>query len=270
MPNLNIQTKPAKTILSKSGIPGCDFVINPYIGCLHGCQYCYASFMCRYTKHLESWGEFADIKINAAELLDKELTKKKPKTVMLSSVTDAYNPLERKYKLTRQILKVLLKHQIPITILTKSDLVTRDIDLLKQFDKCEVGFSFCSHDRKHIRNFENFTATPDKRLRAIKKLKTNGITTYAFIAPILPYITDLPELFKRLKEVNIDFIYCDRLNNRDKAHYKVNHIINNKYPGLAKAYHKIFNTPTDFWTKIAKQAKLLSLEHQIKTRVFFK
>lgn len=270
MSHFNIQENSVKTILSKSGIPGCDFVINPYIGCLHGCSYCYASFMCRYTKHLEAWGQFTDIKINAVDLLEKEIIKKKPQSVMLSSVTDPYNPLERKYQLTRKILKILLKHQIPISILTKSNLVLRDIDLLKQFVSCEVGFSFISHDSQHTKNFENFTTIPNGRFQSIKILKQAHITTYAFIAPILPYITNLPTLFKCLKETKVDFVYCDRLNNRDKAHYRVNNVINSKYPGLNKVYYKIFNTPTDFWSKTAQEIKQLSTQYDLKTRVLFK
>ena len=109
MPQVNIQEKSAKNVLTKSGLPGVDYVINPYVGCLHGCQYCYADFMRKYTKHTEPWGKFSDIKINAPQALAKELHKIKGGTVMLSSVTDPYNPLERKYTLTRKILKVLLE-----------------------------------------------------------------------------------------------------------------------------------------------------------------
>ena len=226
--------------------------------------------MARYSDHLESWGNFADIKVNAAELLEKEIIKRQPKSVMLSSVTDPYNPLERKYKLTRQILEILLKHQIPTTVLTKSDLVVRDIDLLSQFDDCKVGFSFISHDHYHIKNFEIFSAVPIRRLRALSRLKNTGITTYAFIAPILPYITDIEELYIRLKEVNIDFVLADRLNNRDRAHNKVQDTIKQKYPWLTKTYNHIFNVPNDFWSKKAKYIQEIGNKYSIETSILFK
>ncbi|MBT4209992.1 MAG: radical SAM protein [Candidatus Komeilibacteria bacterium] len=270
MSKINIQENTAKTILSKSKIPGTDYVINPYVGCLHGCKYCYASFMKRYTGHLEDWGCFLDIKMNAPELIEQELLKKKPKTVMLSSVTDPYNPLERKYKITRQILKILLKHQIPVSILTKSDLITRDIDLLKQFKKIQVGFSFFSLDNKDVKNFENFSSTPVRRIQALKKLNKHGINTYAFVGPILPYITNLEKLFAALSEANVDFVYCDKLNDVDKAYNRVKDIIDNKYPYLSRTYPYIFKQKTIFWTKRRQYIRQLSDKYQLKIRILFK
>lgn len=110
---MKIKEIKSKTILSKTGLPA-DYVINPYVGCLHACAYCYARFMKRFTGHREPWGQFLDIKINAPELLEKEIRKKKKGKVMFSSVTDPYLPLERKYQLTRQCLKILLEYQWPI------------------------------------------------------------------------------------------------------------------------------------------------------------
>ena len=115
----------AKSVLTKSNLPESDYCINPYVGCLHGCKYCYARFMRRFTGHKEKWGEFLDVKINAPQVLEKELSRKKRKKgrVLLGRVTDAYQPVERKYKITRELLKILLRHQFPVSILTKSDLV---------------------------------------------------------------------------------------------------------------------------------------------------
>ena len=153
--------------------------------------------MKRFTNHKEPWGKFIDIKVNAPPLLDKEMARAKKGTIFLSSVTDPYNPIETKYKLTRQILKILLKYQFPLSILTKSDLIIRDIDLLKQFKDLEVGFSFLSLNKKDAVNFEMLTVPPLRRLDAIKQLKNNNITTYAFIAPIMPGITDLKAFFAK-------------------------------------------------------------------------
>jgi DNA repair photolyase len=101
---LRIREIKAKTIITKSGLD-VDYVINPYVGCLHGCIYCYARFMKRFTNHHEPWGKFLDVKINASELIPKNSKKYKGKAIMISSVTDPYQPAERKYKLMRGILE---------------------------------------------------------------------------------------------------------------------------------------------------------------------
>jgi DNA repair photolyase len=126
----------AKSILSKSKVTA--YTINPYIGCEHGCTYCYARFMKRFTGHKEAWGEFVDAKINAPILLESEIKKKKVGKVWISGMCDPYQPLEKKYELTRKCLEILLKHQWPVTIQTKSNLVLRDIELFKKFKDIEV------------------------------------------------------------------------------------------------------------------------------------
>jgi DNA repair photolyase len=131
----------AKSILTKSNLPDADYVINPYVGCTHSCIYCYARFMKRFTGHKEEWGKFVDVKINAPELIPEKTLKYKNKFIFLASVTDAYLPLEIKYQLTRKILEKLIPLQPNLGVQTKSDLIIRDIDLLKQFKKCEVGIT---------------------------------------------------------------------------------------------------------------------------------
>lgn len=114
--------------VTKSNLPASDYVINPYVGCPHGCKYCYASFMKRFTGHKEDWGTFVDVK-----RCDKPINvnKLRGKRVFLSSVTDPYNPLEEKYEFTKKILMQLLSAECELSISTKSSLILRDIDLLK-------------------------------------------------------------------------------------------------------------------------------------------
>ncbi|MBU1622838.1 MAG: radical SAM protein, partial [Nanoarchaeota archaeon] len=133
----------SKSIITKSELPESEYCLNPYIGCSHGCIYCYARFMKRFTGHSEPWGDFVDIKMNAPELARNSVKKIKKAggVVLIGSVTDAYQPIEKKYQLTRNVLIELLKEDIPISILTKSALVTRDIDLLSQFSCCSVGLT---------------------------------------------------------------------------------------------------------------------------------
>ncbi len=120
----------AKSIITKSNLPEADFVINPYTGCSHACNYCYAEFMKKWSNHFEPWGEFVDVKSNALDLIDSP-EKYSDKTILLSSVTDPYQPLEAKYQLTRRILEALIPVQPKIGILTKSRLVSRDIDVFR-------------------------------------------------------------------------------------------------------------------------------------------
>src|SRR3972149_1263020 len=112
----------SKTILTKTAITGFDYCINPYVGCGHGCRYCYASFMKRFTGHKEPWGEFIDVKVNEPLLLKNQLKRAKPGMVAISTVTDPYQPIEKIYKITRGCLEALLDKQFPVNLLTRSPL----------------------------------------------------------------------------------------------------------------------------------------------------
>jgi len=139
---MKITKNRARTIITKSGLPDSDYVINPYVGCSHGCIYCYARFMKRFTGHSEPWGLFVDVKVNAPELIPSSTDKYRGKSITLGSVCDPYQPAEKKYKLTRQILEKLVPLQPELCILIKSDLVLRDTDIIKQFKDCTVALSF--------------------------------------------------------------------------------------------------------------------------------
>ncbi len=248
----------AKGILSKCGIPGIDFVVNPYIGCRFGCKYCYASFMGRFVgKKIADWGEYVYPKVNSPELLKKEIEKKLPgkgkgKEVFLSSVTDPYQGLEAKYQLTRRCLKVLADwgFEGTLSILTKSNLVTRDIDILKRFQQAVVGLTVTSADDDISRYFEKYAPPPPERFEALKKLNQAGIKTYAFIGPLLPHFvadeTGLEKVFQKLVEVGTKDVYVEHLNlssyirGRLMAEMKGTDkdIVNKFYSSQTKAYRE--------------------------------
>jgi DNA repair photolyase len=196
----------SKTILSVSKIY--DYVINPYVGCQHACSYCYARFMKRFTGHKEPWGEFVDVKINAADLLQVEIKKRKKGTVWISGVCDPYQPLEAKYKLTRKCLEILSQHDWPVVIQTRSPLVIRDLDVFKDMKDLEVGFSITTADDSIRELFEPYAPPIDKRINALDELHRAGIKTYAMIAPILPGA----ELLPKALEGKVDYILVDRMN----------------------------------------------------------
>ena len=181
----------AKSILVKSKLPGADYVINPYIGCLNACTYCYAKFMLRFQRHWNEWGKFVDVKINAPGLLPTKSLK--GKKVLMSSVTDPYQAVEKKYELTRKILKQLIPLQPSLFILTKSDLVLRDIDLLKQFKDCIVCFSM-AFDENVRKRLEPGAQPLQRRVKALKKLRKAGIKAGIFIAPLIPGVTNWKKL----------------------------------------------------------------------------
>jgi len=189
----------AKTIFTKSGLPASDWVINPYNGCLFGCSYCYAAQIARWKHPGEEWGTYLDVKMNAPELLKKELaslaSKARPSklnfgSIFFSSVTDPYVGMEAKYKLTRGCLEVLADFGYVgiINIQTKSDLVTRDIDVLKRLKNVSVGCTVTTLDDEVSRYFEGIAPSVTKRIAGLKKLHDAGISTYAFVGPILPTV----------------------------------------------------------------------------------
>ena len=174
----------AKSILSKSQIY--DYALNAYVGCQHNCAYCYAKFMRRFTGHQEPWGAFVDVKINAAELLQKEVKKKRKGRVWISGVCDAYQPLEKKYRLTGQCLTILVDAGWPVRVQTKSPLVLRDIDILKRATDAEVGFTITTAEERVRRVFEPGAPPIEKRVEALRALHAAGIPTFVMVAPMLP------------------------------------------------------------------------------------
>ncbi len=196
----------AKSILSKSRV--FDYALNPYVGCQHCCVYCYAKFMKRFTGHRERWGEFVDVKINAPELLASEVKKKKVGRVWISGVCDPYQPLEKRYVLTKRCLDILVENRWPFTVQTKSSLVLRDIEILKRSRDAEVGFTITTADEKIRKIFEPGAPPLKDRIEALADLHSQGIRTFAMIAPILPGAEGLVGALKG----KVEYVILDRLN----------------------------------------------------------
>jgi DNA repair photolyase len=230
-----------KSILSKSKV--FDYAVNPYVGCGHGCTYCYARFMKRYTGHKEEWGEFVDAKINAPSLLRLEIEKKRVGRIWISGTCDPYQPLEKKYELTRKCLEVLSGHAWPVTVQTKSPLVVRDGELLRGINGVEVGFSVATASESIRRTFEPNSPPINERIEALEKLRVSGIRTFAMIAPLLPRAGELPE---RLSG-KVDYVLIDRMNYHyadwvyrkfNLEHARTNSFFNSEKKELADAFEK--------------------------------
>lgn len=202
----------AKSVLNKSKIH--DYCVNAYTGCQIGCRYCYARlFMPRYTGHAEPWGTFVDAKVNAPEVLSRQLPRAKRGAVWISSVCDAYQPLEADLRLTRRCLEALLEAQWPVHIQSKSVLALRDLDLFKRFREAEVIFTVTTDDEKTARFFEPGASPVAGRIAALARLHGNGVRTAAFIGPILP--ADPARLVAAL-EGKVDHVLVDRMNYVDQ------------------------------------------------------
>lgn len=263
---IKIKEIKAKSILSKTGLDA-DFVINPYVGCSHSCLYCYARFMKRFTNHHEPWGKFLDIKTNAPDLIPKS-DRCKNKSIIISSVTDSYQPIEKKYKLMRGILKNLFPLQPDLCIMTKSDLIVRDIDLLKKFKNCMAGVSLSSLNDKIRKEVEPFACSVERRINALKELNKSGINTFTFISPILPEITDWKSIINKTKDF-ADEIWFENLNVRTTNWLDIKKWLKNHHTDLLKKYKKIYFTKNNYWDNVEKEIKLFCKKNKLNFSMYF-
>jgi DNA repair photolyase len=231
----------AKSILSKSRV--LDYTVNPYVGCEHGCTYCYARFIKRFTGHREEWGQFVDVKTNAPTLLQHEIEKKRIGRVWMSGLCDPYQPLEKEYELTRSCLEILSRNSWPVTIQTKSPLVLRDIEMLRKFKGIEVTFSIATGDEEIRQIFEPNSPSLGERIETLEKLHSEGIRTTAMIAPMLPKPEGLIyQLRGKVDHVLIDrmnYHYADWIYRKHKLEYAMTQdFFTQKKKELARAFEK--------------------------------
>ncbi len=201
-----------KTALSKSNLPGLNYSLNPYRGCQHNCAYCYVPNVLRIKR--ENWGNFVEVKTNIANVLENELRNKKPGVVGISTVTDPYQPIEKKYKQTRLCLEQLLRYDFSVHIQTKSDLILRDIDLITRFSDIEVMFSIGTLNDSERKLLEPNASSIQERLNAIKQISENGVKTTIFFGPIYPSlkIQDIDETIAVFKAAGASEIMMDKFN----------------------------------------------------------
>jgi DNA repair photolyase len=252
--------------ISKTKIPDSGYVINPYVGCPHKCMYCYAEFMRRLTNHNEPWGDFLDVKINPKPLNVNRLI---GKCVSIGTVTDAYNKYEAKYNITKKILESLVNVDTEISILTKSNLVIRDIDLFKKMKNTEITFSLNTLDDMFRKDMEPFASSVSERIETLKLLSKNGIKTSVFLSPMFPGITDFKPIIKTLKNYSKSFWF----KNLDLYPHCVNKIlkyIDIKYPKLKNLYYEIYKVKNmTYWENMEKEIVKFCKENKIEYTIYF-
>ena len=244
-----IKTIPAKTIISsysaKGGWYGSNFNMNLYKGCCHGCIYCDSRSECY---HVENFDE-VKVKENAIDIVEKELrTKRKKGIIITGSMSDPYNPIEKKLKLTREVLKLINQYGYGIVIDTKSDLVLRDMDLLLEIKKhspAVVNFTVTTVEDALSRKIEPNVTLSSKRFDAMKELSKAGIMVGLLLMPVLPFINDTEENIQSLvnrafecgaKFINHGFGVTLRQNQRDYFYLQLDKL----FPGLKQKYINTF------------------------------
>ena len=250
----DVQTK---NIMTKSSLPVGGYSVNPYVGCTHGCKYCYASFMKRFTGHTEPWGTFLDVK-HWPEI--KNPQKYRGQRVVIGSVTDGYLPQEEQFQNTRKLLEQLRGSGAEILICTKSDLVVRDLDLLKQLGKVTVSWSINTLDEAFHQDMDKAVSI-ERRLAAMKTVYEAGIRTVCFISPVFPGITDFTAIFHRVKD-QCDLVWLENLNLRGGFKQDILDYIQEKHPDLVPLYRSIYQKgDRGYFKALEEQAARLAAEN---------
>jgi DNA repair photolyase len=237
----------AKSVLVRSKLPDTEYVVNPYTGCAFGCHYCYASFAGRFVgEPIGSWGNYVYAKSNAVAVFEDELAKLRRRgaapTLLLSSVTDPYQGAEKKYRLTRGILEVLTREPYPgvVSILTKSPLVLRDIELLAALPRAVVGLTVTTTDDTLSRFLELRAPLASRRLEALAALHARGIETYAFVGPLLPHFRydreGLDTLFAGLARAGVRQVYVEHINLRPYIQQRLGRALRATPPEVRAVY----------------------------------
>lgn len=240
-----------KDVLTKTNLPVSDYAVNPYVGCSHACKYCYASFMKRFANHPEPWGEFVDVKSWPAI---RKTGKLAGKEAFFCSVTDPYQPLEKKYRRTRALLEQLLDTGIGVSIATKSDLILRDLDLIRQFPSAHVSWSINTLDESFRKEMDRAVSI-ERRLAAMKRFYEAGIQTTCFISPIFPGITDAIEIIERAKG-QCNLVWLENLNLRGDYRRRILEWIHTRHPDLDGLYRDIYTRKRrDYWEALDREIR---------------
>lgn len=272
----------------------CDYTINMYSGCSFNCLYCYIRGS-KYGTHME---RNLGIKVNAIERLEKQLATKAKKQqygiIVVSSATDPYLQFEEEYKLTRQALALIAKYRFPVHIITKSDLVIRDLDLLEEIDQTAIlpvdlqeklgrgtmiTFSFSTIDEKIAAIFEPGATSPTLRLEALKAVKEKGFLSGISMMPMIPYVSDigthLEELFSTFTKLGADYILPATItlfgHQPSDSRTLVFRAIEKHYPHLLPKYQKLFKDsaelPAYYRNAFHRKMKELAQKYEVRDRI---
>ncbi len=235
-----IRETACKTILNRSAIS--DYSLNCYTGCTHACVYCYARFMQRFHPHPEAWGRFVDVKVNAVEVLKRQLRRATPGEVFVSSACDGWQPIEAECRLTRRCCELLLEHGFQVNVLTKSTLVLRDLDVLAG-RRARIGTTVTTLDERLRALWEPGGSSVGERFQVVDEARRAGLQTAIMFGPLLPFLSDDPEsiaaLLERAGDLGIGTIWVDALNPRPRVWPAVAQLLQKRFPELRERYRRV-------------------------------
>lgn len=259
-----------KTALSPSKLPGLKYSLNPYVGCQHGCRYCYSPSTLRDEWIGLNWGKFVWVKQNIVEVLAREVKRKPTGTVGVSTVTDPYQPLEAKLELTRKCIEVLAQHDFPVSIQTKSKLVLRDVDLMVP-EKFDVGVTITTMDRELASRLEPGASSPDERAQVLGEFSSRGVETWLFLGPIIPGLNDSGESLRQVIEIAArtrSKVIYDRLNLKRWVRQRLAPVLAQERPGLAERLSG-FMREGSVWRQICSRVESICRELRVKCEAAF-
>lgn len=268
-----VREAPCKTILGKSGIS--DYSLNCYGGCAHACAYCYARFMQRFHPHVEPWGGYVDVKVNAVEVLDKQLRRLPPGDVFVSSACDGWQPIERERKLTRECCRLLVQHGFQVNALTKSALILRDLDIFSG-SSAQIGVTVTTLDQRLARLWESYASPIEDRFRVLEEAHAAKLKTSIMFGPLLPFLSDNDEsvhaLLERAAALHVNTIWVDAFNPRPKVWESTAALLDAEFPGLRERYRRVlFSSPVraaylaGLRDRIARAAERLRITDRVST-----
>ena len=271
-PGVAIREIACKSILNRSALS--DYSLNCYTGCAHGCVYCYARFMQRFHPHAEEWGRFVDVKVNAVDVLKRQLRRAAPGTVFVSSACDGWQPIESDLRLTRRCCELLLERGFNLHVLTKSALVLRDLDLLRN-RAVTLGGTLTTLDEEIRKEWEPNAASVAERLKVLAEARAAGIETTVMFGPLLPSFSDteqaIADLLQCAADLKVGAIYVDALNKRPRVWPSVSTFLAKRHSDLLPQYRRIlFNSGErakylrDLRARVRKSARRLRLERRLE------
>jgi len=269
--SIEYSTINCKTALSPSKLPGLRYSLNPYLGCEHGCGYCYSPSTLRDEWVGLNWGKFVRVKQNIVEVLAREVKRKPKGTVGVSPVCDPYQPLEAKLELTRKCIELLSRRGFPVSIQTKSSLVLRDVDLIVP-EKFDVGVTITTMDRELAGKFEPRASLPDARAQVLEEFSSRGVETWLFLGPIIPEINDSEDGLRRVIEVahrtHSELIY-DKLNLKRWVFDRLVPVLEGGRPGLAERLPDLIRGQSESWRRTGSMVESICRELGVRCEPAF-
>ena len=254
-----------RSIVEPCSLKNRDYQIDPYIGCEHHCHYCYA-----LNQAETDWTKEIFIHQDITSQLSEELAKISPQTIYMGWITDPYQPSEAKYRQTRRVLELLLERGFSASILTKSDLIVRDMDILQEMNSASVSVSV-AFTENHIRQqFEAQTIDTEMRIGALKKLRSGGIGTSALLCPVIPYITEVMPLIDMLVPyTDVIWIYSlSIIEHSDSNWQNIQAILRRHFPDLKEKIEEvIFSDDHSYWADIRQELEELQKDRQLNLNI---